>query len=194
MKHFVLIALISLLAAAVSAAENPVDKGSLAIAGSAFFLSQSGETYENVDGDGQTTFAFVPSLGYFVAPSLLVGGELEFSSFSWGDYSETNFSIGPIIGYYFNTDKTRTEVKGAAYPYAQAFFGYGQFKADDGTSDFTWTLTQFGGQAGVVWMMSNSIGLNLLARISSDNWDPEDFDSERGTTMMIGAGIISFIY
>ena len=102
--------------------------------------------------------------------------------------------IGPVVGYYFNTDKTRVEAKGAVYPYVQAFFNYGQEKFDSGAGDITWDLMQFGGEGGVVIMLSNAVGVEASVRFSADSWSPEVGDSFSGTSIMAGFGITSFIY
>ncbi len=196
MKHLMLIfGLMSLLAVTVSAAENPIDKGSIILAGNAFFMSQSGDLWENGDGDALTTFAIVPSVGYFITPGLLIGIDVTFNRLSQGDASRTDLAAGPMIGYYFNTNSTRTEVKGAVYPFVSAFFNYGQSKFDNDSWDSTTDILQFGGHAGIVYMVSDAVGLNLGVNVWSDSYDYEGAtESITGTTVQIGAGFTSFIY
>ena len=80
-----------------SAAENPIDKGSIVLGGTIYFQNQSGDLYENMDGDALTTIAGNPSLGYFISPSILVGADVAFISMSQGDDDLTAFGIGPIV-------------------------------------------------------------------------------------------------
>jgi opacity protein-like surface antigen len=187
-----LMVIVLLLAASASAADNPVDKGSLTVGGSAFFWMQSGDAYENGDGDPYITIAFTPSLGYYVSPGLLIGGEFSFLRQSQGDYSRSDLTLGPVIGYYFGSDRLRAEAKGAVYPFIQGFFNYGHQSVDYGWMDGSASLIRFGGQFGVVMMVSNAVGLDLSIRAFSDTWS--NGDSERGFNLMAGVGITSFIY
>ncbi len=195
MRTLTCMAAILLLAGAVMAAETPVDKGSMILGGTAYFTGQSGDWYENADGDGVTTIGFVPSVGYFVAPSIMIGGEIQFINLSQGDYKMTTFGIGPTVGYYFNLDATRTEAKGAIYPYIKGFFIYGQQKYDDGTDDYTTDLMAFGAQGGGGFMLANAIGLGASVKFQSDSYKPEGADeSISGTTLQVGVGITAFLW
>ncbi|UCE24782.1 MAG: hypothetical protein JSU74_01660 [Candidatus Zixiibacteriota bacterium] len=182
MKHFVLIALFSLLTTVASAAENPLDKGSVILEGSAFFTSQSGDAY--IDSK---TIIVNPGFSYFVSPGTFVGGLIQYGWYEVGSSSVTEYSLGPVLGYYFNTNKERPEPKGAAYPFVMAFAAYGGF-------DSELTLIQFGGQAGVTLMASNAVGVTFEARLSHDIWDSDEADSRSGLTFQIGFGLTSFIY
>lgn len=195
MRTLTCVAAILLLAGAVMAADNPVDKGSMILGGTAYFTGQSGDWYENADGDGVTTIGFVPSVGYFIAPSIMIGGEIQFINWSQGDYKTTTFGIGPAVGYYFNLDATRTEAKGAIYPYIKGFFIYGQRKDDDGTNEATTDLMAFGAQGGGVFMLSNAVGVNASVKFQSDSYKPDGADeSISGTTLEVGAGITAFLW
>lgn len=180
------LAIVLLLAGAIGAAENPIDKGSMILGGSVYFMTQSGDLYE-YGGDALTTIALTPSLGYFVAPSIMVGGEVSLLSQSQGDESLTSWAIGPMVGYYFNIDKARTEVKGAIYPYVKGFFLYGQISNDESI-----TQMSFGGQGGVVFMLSTAVGVDGGVRFQSDKLS--NGDSISGTTLWVGAGITAFLF
>ncbi|MEW6413065.1 MAG: hypothetical protein AB1483_11450 [Candidatus Zixiibacteriota bacterium] len=194
MKVTLTLAVLIFFAGTIAAADNPVDKGSLMLAGNAFFMSQSGDLWEE-GGDAFTTITFMPTVGYFVSPGLMIGGNLVFSRQSQGDASLTDFAIGPTIGYYFNTNKERAEVKGAVYPFISGFFTYGKSKFDAGDWDSTTDIMQFGGHAGILYMLSSAVGLNAGINFWVDSYDfegaPESID---GTTLQIGAGFTSFIY
>jgi len=195
MRTLTCVAAILLLAGAVMAADNPVDKGSMILGGTAYFMGQSGEAYENIDGDTPSAIGITPSIGYFVAPSIMIGGEILFWNQSLGDRKWTDFAVGPIVGYYFNLDATRTEAKGAIYPYIKGFFIYGQQKYDDGTDDYTTDLMAFGAQGGGVFMLSNAVGVDASVRFQSDSYKPEGADeSISGTTLQVGLGITAFLW
>lgn len=184
-----------LLSGAVMAAETPIDKGSMIVDGSVYFMSQGGDAYKDTADNSVATIGIMPSVGYFVAPSIMVGGEVLFWNQSWGDYKWTDFAVGPMAGYYFNLDATRTEVKGAIYPYVKGFFLYGQEKYDDGTDDFTTDVMIFGGQGGGVFMLSNAVGLDASVKFQSESYKPDGADeSISGTTIEIGAGITAFLW
>ena len=190
MRTLTCVAAILLLTGAVVAADNPVDKGSIILGGTVFFQSQSGDLWENADEDALTTFGVTPSVGYFVIPSLMVGGEVDLLSMSQGDDSYTIWTAGPVVGYYFNLDQTRAEVKGAIYPYLKAFFRYGQIS---NSSDVD--IMAYGGQGGAVFMLSNAIGLDGAVRFQGDSYKPDGADdSITGTTIWVGAGITAFLW
>jgi len=195
MRTLSCLAITLLFAGAIMAAETPVDKGSMILGGTAYFTGQSGDAYENADGDGVTTIALEPSVGYFVAPSIMVGGRILFESASQGDDKVTTFGIGPEVGYYFNLDAARTEAKGAIYPYVKAFFVYAQYKFEWTGGDATTDVTMFGGEGGGVFMLSNAIGLNASVKFQSESFKPEGADeSISGTTLQVGAGITAFLW
>jgi hypothetical protein len=192
----VVLGVVLLLAVTATAAEHPVDKGSAIINGTVFFQSMTGEAYENFEGDGVTVLAAAPAVGFFVAPGVVIGGEFGYVDYSVGDESLSAFGVGPTVGYYFNSDPFRPEARGAAYPYVKGFFKYGKLDPDSDDPDDAITQTTFGGQAGVVYMISNAVGLDLGVRIQSDTIDEEEADSESvsGTVLWFGAGITAFAW
>ena len=195
MRTLSCLAAILLLAGAVMAADTPIDKGSMIVDGSVYFGSQGGDLYKDTADNSITTIGIMPSVGYFVAPSIMVGGQIVYVSSSQGDDKMTTFSVGPVVGYYFNLDATRTEVKGAIYPYVKGFFLYGQNKLEWTGSDATTDVMSFGGQGGAVFMLSNAIGLNASVRFQSDSFKPEGADeSTTGTSLQVGAGITAFLW
>lgn len=210
--RFLLTALaITLMAvAAYAQPAGPIDKGAWMVGGDAFFSTQSGDLYEGGMEESQTTISFMPNVAYFIMPNLAIGAELQFENFSWGDYKTSQFGIGPAISYFFNMDKTRTDLKGAFVPYIRAFAAYGSLKTESPELDDdlnvviveeTNTLMQFGGQGGAMFFLSNNVAADFAVRFSSDNLSlDEDFllegedDSISGTTLQVGVGIQAFIF
>ncbi len=194
-KAFPCLVIVLLLAGTAMAAETPIDKGSMILNGSVYFMSQSGDAYKDTADNSVAVIGIMPSVGYFVAPSIMVGGEILFWNQSWGDCKWTDFGVGPMVGYYFNLDATRTEVKGAIYPYVKGFFWYGQEKYDDGTDETTTDVMAFGGEGGGVFMLSNAVGLNASVQFWSESYKPDGADeSISGTTLQVGAGITAFLW
>lgn len=195
MRTLSCLAVMLLLSGAVMAAETPIDKGSMIVDGSVYFMSQGGDYYKDTADNSVAVIGIMPSVGYFVAPSIMVGGQIVYVSASQGDDKETTFGVGPVVGYYFNLDATRTEVKGAIYPYVQAFFVYGQYKCEWTGGDETTDITMFGGEGGGVFMLSNAVGLNASVQFQSESFKPDGADeSISGTTLTVGAGITAFLW
>jgi hypothetical protein len=194
-KAIIILAMAMLLAASISSAEGPVDKGSMIVGGEVSFTSQGGDLYENSDEDGVTTIAFMPNLSFFVAPSIAVGGEVIFQKFSQGDYSESAFGIGPTVAYFFNTDPTRTEIKGAVYPYVQVYFQYIKLSRDAGDGDDEATMTAFGGKGGIMYMLTKHWAVNSNLYFQSESFKPDGADdSVSGSTMGLSVGVTAFLF
>jgi len=177
-----------------SAQESPIDKGSMIIGGTVYFASASGDLYKDAEDNSQTTMSINPEFGYFIMPSLMIGMNFEYSKWSWGDDVGTTWlGFGPMVGYYFNMDASRTEVKGALYPYIKGFFLY-ETEEDEGADDKGKTTT-IGGMAGVNYMLSDAVALDFGVQFASDSYKYGDADeSTSGTRLWVGAGISAFVY
>jgi len=184
--------LILVFAIGAMAQDSPIDKGSMVLGGSTYFTSMSGDLYK-VGDDSRTYIGFQPEFGYFIAPSILIGLNVNFVSYSRGDVGNTTFGFGPMLGYYFNMDPARGEAKGAIYPYVKGYFNYSTYSVKDvDGSDKTTTI---GGMGGINFMLSNAVALDLGVQFQSDSYKPDGADeSTTGTIMWFGAGISAFIY
>lgn len=210
MKKLLIITAILLLSTVVFAAENPTDKGSLLLNGNASFTSISGD--ELTGDESVTTINIIPSLGYFIAPNIMIGADLEYVKASYADVSASSFGIGPTVGYYFNMDPMRMESKGAIFPYVKGFFIWTTTSPDlDEDIEFDGEVisadddmpklktTTYGLEGGLVFMLSNSVGADFSLRYSFDSYkvdvpDVDDEESVDGNTLNIGVGITAFIY
>ena len=206
MKTTLIAAVILLMCGSLMATDGPVDKGSFYLAGTAFFQNQSGDLYEDFNGDGITTYGFgngtlnlalslevSPTFGYFVSPGVFVGGQVIFAGYSIGNSDATLFGFGPTIGYFFNANSMRTEIKGAVYPYIRGFFNIG-FLSEDLLGEQI-NVIQYGGKGGALFMLSNAVGLDASFRFQGDSWKPDSAtESITGTTIALGLGISAFIY
>lgn len=194
--------IVLLLCGALSATAGPIDKGSFYLNGSAFYQSQSGDLYE-YDGDAVQSYGFgdaqlsivgdfevSPTFGYFVSPGVFLGAQVSVLGFKQGSDKLTAVAVGPTVGYYFNPNKERTEVKGSVYPYIRGFFNWG--KLSDGLDA---DILQYGGKAGLLYMLSSAVAVDAGVQFRGDSWKPDGApDSITGTTLSIGAGISAFIY
>jgi opacity protein-like surface antigen len=210
MKKLLIIAIALIFATVAMAADNPTDKGSVILNGNASFSSVS---IDSLMGDESvTTINIIPSIGFFIAPNIMVGGDLEYIKVSYSDVSASSFGIGPTVGYYFNMDNTRLDAKGAIYPYIKGFFIWTTTSPDLETDldigDTTITTgedmpklktTTYGFEGGLIFMLSNSVGADFNLRYSFDSYkidmpDVEGEESIDGHTLNIGVGITAFIY
>ncbi|MFZ5980980.1 MAG: outer membrane beta-barrel protein [Candidatus Zixiibacteriota bacterium] len=206
MRRTLIIIAITLLATTVLAAENPTDKGSMILNGNASFTSISGD--ELTGDESITTINIIPTLGFFIAPNIMIGADLEYIKVSYADASASSFGIGPTVGYYFNMDPMRMDAKGAIYPYIKGFFIWTTTSPDleEGTeidgetisSDMKLKTTTYGFEGGMVFMLSNTVGADFNLRYSFDSYkmeaDGEESDSIDGNTLNIGVGITAFLY
>lgn len=192
MKKVFVSLVVLMFAMSAFATDGPIDKGSMILGGDVSFKMQSGDAYENSDGDALNTLTLMPNLGYFVSPSIMIGAMVNFEKISQGDNSLTELDFGPQVGYFFNMDPERTDVKGSIYPFLKAFFMFDKL-SDDGDLDVSKTI--IGGQGGVMFMLSNAVALDFGVLFSSDSWKPDGADeSTTGTTIEVGAGISAFCY
>lgn len=204
-KPILLGAAIALLASAAGGADSPIDKGSFFLNGSVYYMGQSGDLWESNDGDGSSAFGIgngrigldgagveiSPVFGYFISPGVLVGGQFAVTGVSIGGRSLTLFAVGPSIGYYFNTDPSRSNVKGTFYPYARGFFNWGSLSM----SDRSISVLQYGARSGLLYMLTRAVGADAGIQFRGDRWDfDDDDDAETGTTISLGVGITAFIY
>lgn len=198
MKRVLLTLVVVAFALTASAAEFPVDKGSMLVGGSLYFMNQGGDLYK-VGDEAQTTIGIMPEFGYFVAPSIMVGATIDWTNWSQGDFKESQMAFGPMVGYFFNMDPERTEIKGALYPYIKGFMMIGTYKYEDGTNpDEKANLMAFGGKGGINYMLTESVALDFGIMFSSDSYkmkEPVEADeATTGTTIQVGVGISAFVF
>ena len=189
--HLLVCTALFVLATTTFGADAPFAVGSMTLSGNVYYMSQTGELYENSDSDGLSTVTITPRFGYFIAPGLMLGATVDFIKVSVGDYAESILALGPQVGYYFGTNRDRTVISGAVYPYFTWFATIGSINYEYLSDNFT--AKSVGLTGGVVVMMSNSVGLDIGLRYSSDSWRYNAADAS-GTTIQVGAGIASFIF
>jgi hypothetical protein len=167
------------------------DKGSILVYGmtSAGFTSSSGDLYENSDGDAQTTISFYPAGMYFFMPNLAIGGAVDFTNWSWGDFSETDICIGPAVAYFFNMNGSSIQ------PYVGGSFGYLSRSWDNGTADGTDDGFSFTGMGGAVFMAGDHVGFSGQVFFKQTSITPDGADdSVSGTTFGVRFGVLGFIF
>jgi len=183
--------------------QYPTDKGSKMLLGEVSFTSQSGDLYENSDGDGSTTLSIRPSFGVFIVPGFAIAGDLIYDRTAQANVSYTVFGIAPKVTYFIGGNKKPAAIKGSTLPFVGLGFGYVSH-----TSKSTWenwassqealesttngTVIVLGG--GILHMLSGSLGMVGELNYQMDKLKPEEGDSVSGNVFMLRIGITGFLY
>ena len=191
MKNRVILFIIlsGLLGSIVNGQQYAVDKKATIISGSASFMKQGGDLYE-VDGDKATTFTFAPNINHFITRNIFVGGSLEFTSESQGDYKSNGIGIGPQIGLALGGPQSKV------FPYFDLGIRYYRMKSDY-SSDFD---IKFSGSDvalgfGIIVPVKSHIGLTFEGGYHMQDLKAKDYDeSYSGKIFSIGAGIVGLIF
>ncbi len=195
MKKLLLVCVLMAFAGSVAAQPaSPIDKGSMIIGGTLGFSSSGGDLYKDTADNSITTITLNPEFGYFVIPSLVVGATIGYDRISQGDYNASVLGIGPWVGYYFNINKARTEVKGSIYPYLKGFFTYSTFTQEGDDTDEK--IMSFGARGGIDFMLSNAVALDAGLQFESDSYDSGVSGAEKvkGTVFGLNVGIAAFVW
>lgn len=187
MKKLFLVGALALFASVNAQTE----KGSWVIGGSTTLgFNSSKETYkangQSADGATITTIAVTPSVGYFVANNIAVGVDLGVASITQkedGDKVTTStFSVMPTGTYYF---------KGASniIPYLGVGVGYQTAKQDFGSDDLTISGLAYKGKGGVVFLLNQTVGIDLGLTYLGTNGKVKDFEEVKVNTSTIGGTV-----
>jgi hypothetical protein len=122
---------------------------------------------------------------FFIVPGLSIGGNMILTSASVGDYSATEFAIGPKAAYFFG------DPDGNLFPFFGASFLYNKYSSD---SDNEYSQTSFQFSGGFAYMIVSHISLTGEALFKFTNNDPDGFDSYSSNTFGVLFGIAAFIY
>lgn len=177
----------------------PTDKGSKIIEGSFSFSNAGGELHEK-DGVKRTSIHLFPSLSYFVAPGLALGGEVQLSgSFQEGSYNWTNWGAGLRLLYFIGGNKGKTTIKGSTYPFFDATALYAQTTTEytineKKTEKSTTSGTKVSFGMGICHMLSEVIGLTIKGGYTVESSKTEDGDAVSGNELFVYGGIITFLY
>jgi len=177
------------LSSIVNGQQYVVDKKATIISGSASFMSQGGDLYE-VDGNNATTFTFAPNINHFITKNIFIGGSLEFTTESQGDYKSNGIGIGPQIGLALGGPQNKV------FPYFDLGIRYYRMKSDY-SSDFD---IQFSGSDislgfGIIVPVKAHIGLIFEGGYHMQDLKAKDYDeSYSGKIFSIGIGIAGLIF
>ncbi|MEE9443359.1 MAG: hypothetical protein V3V99_11910 [candidate division Zixibacteria bacterium] len=193
-NEYIFTALLIICAAGLAFPQsNPVGQSNFLVGGKLYFQSQTGEAYEDEEGESTTTISINPDLGIFFADGFYLGAAAEMQSIDIGKKRRLEYSIGPRIGYFYNSDKYREDNQGALFPYATIYFTYGEFQDHD-EFEFNYVKTSIGINLGVVKMISPALGLDIGLKISHDTFEVkgENLAGMDGVTVRLGVGLVGF--
>jgi hypothetical protein len=101
-------------------------------------------------------------------------------------------AFGPSLGYYAKINPSATEAKGSFYAYGQGYVTFGSLKDEHSKGP---KVTQYGGNLGLLYMVSSAVGADLSIKVQQDSWKDEgDPEATTGTTLRIGLGLTAFIF
>jgi hypothetical protein len=187
LKTFLLGIFICLTINYTNAQKAPAEKGSALVGGSLVLSSMGGDLYE-YDDKRLFNFQISPSYTAFFMDGLGAGAKMILGYQKQGDYSITQFAIGPQVVYYISSNYQPETVKGKIYPFIGTSFLYQSlsYKGDNDSDSETGTLFSIGG--GMSVMLTNSVGLNFEVSYQADK-----FAKETGNKINFLIGIVAFL-
>jgi len=189
LKSVVLLIFCMVLTTQIFSQQYAADKGAMWIAGTGSFTSSGGDLFEDMDENRATCISFTPAVNYFVIPNVFVGGAIELSTDSQGDYKDTGFGVGPHAGYVFANESS------TALPYVDAGFRYYSTKYEGGSWDSKTTGSDIFIGAGVVLPVAGHVGVVIDAGYHMMSLKHEDADeSHSGNIISLGIGITGLLY
>lgn len=184
-RYLVVLALFVGLASPALAQEYAIDKGSWVLDGTISFTSSGGELNENAQGDRLNSASLAPSVLYFVAPGLALGGTLDVGYSSQGDFSATTIGIGPEIAYFFGAPES------SVYPFVASRVGYFSLS----TEGFDASGITFGFGAGVSAMLSPSVALIIQGTYNVRNVSVDQLNETfSGNQFGLSMGVAAFLF
>lgn len=167
-------------------------KGAKAVGGGITYSNTTQPGYLGDGEDSESSFEFIPSIGYFVSDGILIGINLGFSSGkteSFGSETKSSgFAAGPFARYYKQTSNENFAV------YGQFSFLYGSGKDTDSSNQETKTSAMdVALSPGLVYFVNEHWAIELGFRgIGYYSSDP-DKDVDENTVKTFDVGLNSFM-
>jgi outer membrane protein W len=180
--------LVVLCVATADAQQHATDRGSIILAGDASIASSKSED----DDDRTTSILLAPSIQYFLQPGLAIGAQLTFGHSSNGDFSTSVYGIGPRVSYYFGQGARTSR------PFVSAGFAFTKVNADaDIAGDADFSARELTLRAGILFMLSNAVGLNphVYYQTTTSRFDVAIGEREFNTnTFGLAVGVSAFVF
>lgn len=179
------------LCSIVSGQEYAIDKKATIISGTASLMNQGGDLFEGSNGKHATTITFTPNINHFITRNFFVGGGIELSNQSQGNYKSNSISIGPQIGYAFGNSSSK------AFPYIDLGIRYysstENFDAMSGDLKITGSEILLG--FGVIVPVNTHIGLIFEGGYQKLNIKNKQYNIESsGNIFSMGVGIAGLLF
>ena len=176
---------------ALAQSRGPTDKGSMLVAGTANIARSTTEVGDNESTS--TGVSFNPSLLFFVAPRIAIGGQLGLSRINFDGGDGSSWLLGPAARFYFARGAART------LPFVGAGISFGGSSSTNDITDTTvesdvWSLE---GVAGLTWMVSRQVGITgeaFLQRSESENTGAIGTLEQTRTDMGVRFGFAAFLF
>jgi len=159
---------------------TPLDKGTIQVGGGIMISSTATEDQD----DAANRISIMPQGYYFVINHLAVGGHIQLSRYSRGDYSSFTFGIGPAAKYYFKAGKF--------FPFVGGGLSYNRTSwesSDDAQSDIN--MSVFG---GMDFFLAENVAVEPYTSLTFNSYSYGDNDSIFSTKFEIGVVFSAFIF
>jgi hypothetical protein len=170
-------------------AQSPIQKGTINLNGNISFSSQSygdmddGRNLLLLNSDDREVLLLNPQVGYFFIDNISLSLSLDYSRYSQGGVTNTNWAIGPSIRYYFDLEEIIPFLS-ISYSYTEEFNSY----------DYKVIGSQFGITGGSDLFITRNVALETtISYLFNNDRLPESLD-QKSNTILIGIGINIFIY
>jgi hypothetical protein len=171
-----------------SAPDAPTERGSRIIGGTASVSHTSG-------GGGSTGISVSPSLLYFLADRVALGGGVGLGYSDHDNGSTTSWRLGPEVRFYFGASTSKT------LPYIGAAVQVGSSSSDidDGPGSGSLDASFWGleGVAGLTFMISRQVGIAGEAFVQRDEQTLETALADvttNATRFGLRFGIAAFVF
>jgi hypothetical protein len=154
-----------------------IDKGSTIIGGS-LSCTSTGSEYKLLDR--VQTITITPGLLFFIFPHLAIGGEVQFISTVYPDYSLTSYGSGPAIRYYFG----KTDSK--EFP----FLSFSHLRSTENGWEYSIRRRQFLFSVGSAIMIARNVAIEPKAFFSITKVKKQKDSNTYGLEL----GISTFIF
>lgn len=171
---------------------GPIDHGSTVVAGGVAFSSAGGELNQDASGHRLVIFELHPDVLHFVARGFALGVALSLTSAAQGSASATSLGVGPKAAYFFGPRQPAAHARGALYPFVAFSLLATRQSVSTGFADATGTGVTAAFDAGLTYLMTESVGLVAQTGYRIDNLKVEG-QSASGNSITIQLGIAGFL-
>ena len=174
----------------ISAQQYAIDKKATIINGLVSFMSKGGDLFMDSDGNKSTSFIITPNFNHFITKNLFVGGGIDLSTESQGDYGYNGIGIGPQIGYAFGGPQS------TAFPYLELGIRYYTMNVNYGLGDsYHYSGSDIALGFGVIVPIKPHLGLIIGGGYHiMDLKDKDSNDNYSGNILSIGIGIAGLLF